>query len=125
MLSRSEQQWYHPITTRYKSHLLQTIVNCLHLDWLQTDNQTVFDGIVRVMERDCYSWTRDIPDTAKFSWLTSVSNGVPCRLAWPNIMQANIAFYSDDRSEFPQGIFQVPSYCPHQVTDPNCDVMHF
>lgn len=78
-----------------------------------------------MLEHDCHSWTRNIPDTALFSWLASVSTGIPCRLAWPKIMETNFAYYSEDRSSFPAGIFQVPDYCPHVVTDPNCDVMHF
>jgi hypothetical protein len=94
-------------------------------DWLQSGNDTVYDGMVMVLEHSCNSWTKNISDTATFSWLTSVATGIPCRLSWPNLMQANLAYYSENRDLLPKGIFDVPDYCPREVTDPNCDVMHF
>ncbi len=77
------------------------------------------------MEHECNSWTKTVPDTAKFSWLSSVVTGLPCRLAWPNVMYTDLPYYTEDRNSLPKGIFQIPDYCPHEVTDPNCNVMHF
>jgi len=95
------------------------------LDWLQIDNDTVYDGVVIVMEHECNSWTKTVPDTAKFSWLSSVITGLPCRLAWPDVMYTDLPYYSENRDLLPKGIFQVPDYCLREVTDPNCNVMHF
>jgi hypothetical protein len=77
------------------------------------------------MEHACHSWTKVAPDVVTFSWLASVETGVPCRLEWSNALYADFAYYSEDRDLLPKGIFDVPSYCPHEVTDPNCSVFHF
>ena len=95
------------------------------LDWLQTGNDTVYDGVFTVLEHSCHSWTKYIPDMAIFSWLASVATGAPCRLAFPKVMYADFAYYSENRDLLPKGIFQIPDYCPREVTDPNCDIMHF
>ncbi|CAF1422442.1 unnamed protein product [Adineta ricciae] len=103
----------------------QTGVTPPRPDWLQIGNDTTYDGIVTVMEHACHSWTKNVPDVATFSWLTSVATGVPCRLGWLNAMHADFSYYSEDRNLLPKGIFDVPEYCPHVITDPNCSIMHF
>ena len=101
------------------------LISIFILDWLQLDNNTVYDGLVAVSEHLCHSWTRTIPDVAIFSWLISATTSVPCRLSIPNVMYADIAYYSENADLLPKNIFQVPDYCPREVTDPNCDAMHF
>ncbi|CAF1060738.1 unnamed protein product [Adineta steineri] len=82
-------------------------------DWLQVGNQTKYDGIVTVMEHACHSWTKDVPDVATFSWLTSVATGIPCRLGWLSAVNIDFSYYSENRDLLPKGIFDVPDYCPH------------
>jgi len=77
------------------------------------------------MEHSCHSWTKNVPDVATFSWLASVATGTPCRLGWPKIMNTDLSYYSENRDLLPKGIFNVPDYCPHVITDPNCNVFHF
>lgn len=77
------------------------------------------------MEHECHSWTKNIPDVATFSWLTSVTTDSPCRLGWLNAVQMDFSYYSENRNLLPQGIFVVPDYCPDHVTDPNCSIMNF
>ncbi len=77
------------------------------------------------MEHSCHSWTKDVPDVATFSWLTSVETGIPCRLGWLNAMHADFSYYSENPDLLPKNIFDIPDYCPHQVTDPNCSIRHF
>lgn len=77
------------------------------------------------MEHACQSWTKSVPDFGAFSWLTSVTTGVPCRLGWLRDVHFDFAFFSDNPNLLPKGIFDIPSYCPSVVTDPNCDVFHF
>ncbi|CAF3305045.1 unnamed protein product [Rotaria sp. Silwood2] len=103
----------------------QTGVTPPRPDWLQIGNETTYDGIVSVMEHACHSWTKAIPDVATFSWLTSVETGVPCRLGWLDIVHFDFSFYSDNADLLPKGIFDIPDYCPHEITDPNCSIMHF
>jgi hypothetical protein len=95
------------------------------LDWLLIGNDTIYDGIVTIMEHSCHSWTKNVPDVATFSWLASVATGTPCRLGWPKIMNTDLSYYSENRDLLPKGIFNVPDYCPHVITDPNCNVFHF
>lgn len=77
------------------------------------------------MEHECHSWTKMVPDVAVFSWLVSVATGIPCRLGWLAAIQFDFSFFSDNANIMPKNIFDVPDYCPRQVTDPNCNVMPF
>ncbi|CAF1287189.1 unnamed protein product [Adineta steineri] len=77
------------------------------------------------MEHAYHSWTKYVPNFASFSWLTSVETGIPCRFEWLYAMQVDFAYYSENRDLLPKGIFDVPDYCPHVITDPKCSIMHF
>jgi len=103
----------------------QTGVSPPRPDWLQIGNQTVYDGIETVMEHDCHSWTKNVPDVAQFSWLISVSTSIPCRLKWLEAVHFDFSYYSANSRMMPSNIFTVPDYCPLKVTDPNCSIMHF
>ncbi|CAF1063140.1 unnamed protein product [Didymodactylos carnosus] len=102
----------------------QTGVTPPRPDWLQ-GNYTVYDGIVNVMEHECNSWTKNVPDVATFSWLTSVKTSVPCRLGWLDAVHFDFSYFSTNPNLLPTGIFDIPSYCPFKITDPNCSIMHF
>jgi hypothetical protein len=77
------------------------------------------------MEHSCHSWTKNVPGIARFSYFTSVATGIPCRIGWSNTMYNDFSYYSENHDLLPKGIFDVPDYCPHQVTNPNCTVFHF
>ncbi len=77
------------------------------------------------MEHSCHSWTKTVPDIATFTYLASVTTGIPCRLGFVNIGNVDFSYYSENRDLLPKGIFDVPEYCPHEITNPNCSVFHF
>eukprot|EP01114_Cavostelium_apophysatum_P019688 TRINITY_DN6415_c0_g1_i2.p1 TRINITY_DN6415_c0_g1~~TRINITY_DN6415_c0_g1_i2.p1 ORF type:complete len:201 (-),score=15.75 TRINITY_DN6415_c0_g1_i2:21-623(-) len=98
----------------------QTGVSPPRPDWMQ-ENST-YDGQVIINEVVCDGWTKEVPDVAQFSWYTSVKTGRPFRLNWANQVLMDFSYYSTAAENFPDGVFDVPSYCPWEVTDPNCSI---
>lgn len=96
-----------------------------YIDWLQVGNDTTYDGILAVMKHARHSWTKAVPDVATFSWLTSVETVVPCRLGWLNAVNFDFSFCFNNPNLLPKGIFDIPDYFSHEMTDPNCSIMHF
>ncbi|KYQ91450.1 hypothetical protein DLAC_08417 [Tieghemostelium lacteum] len=93
--------------------------------WLQ-GNETKYVGVTEINERDCNGWVAYSP-VAEFGWWTSVKTGQPCQLSWllGETINMVMSYYSNDPANVPSAVFELPSYCPHVATDPNCNISSF
>ncbi len=56
--------------------------------------------------------------------LSSAETGRPFRLGFQqNLSIFDFSYYSTNPADFPPGIFDVPSYCPWKITNPNCSIV--
>jgi len=97
-------------------------------NWLQLGNSTKFLGATTINGRSCNGWAK-YTDVAVFGWWTAVSGGEPCQLSWLLGETRNMvmSYYSDQPTDMPAGVFDIPAYCPRVPTpaSPSCSISGF
>lgn len=80
-------------------------------------------GVTVINERPCQGWVKSLP-VAVFGWWTSVKTGIPCQLAWMLGFERNMvmSYYSQNASDIPAAVFDIPSYCQDVPTNPHCSI---